>query len=220
MSLRQLSLTLDPDEARRLAEEELSKSTYDEAKPTWFDRLAQSIADFLTNLLNPSGGDGSLIGLIATVLVVLAIIAVVVVIIVRGRPRAFLTSKIPSDGLLFGEEETRTAAELRSAALERAAAADWTDAIVLQFRALARGTMERGAVADRPGATVTAFAREAARAFPQSDEELAQSARTFDDVRYLRKPGTKEAFDFLLRVDHDVQKQRPAELAELQGVTS
>ena len=36
----------DGDEARRWAEEELSKQRYAEAKPTWFDYLAEDVADF------------------------------------------------------------------------------------------------------------------------------------------------------------------------------
>ena len=48
----------------------------------------------------------------------------------------------------------------------RARAAEWDAAIVLRFRALARGCLERGVVDPPPGATVHAFARAAARAFP------------------------------------------------------
>ncbi|MEV5072232.1 DUF4129 domain-containing protein [Microbacterium sp. LMI12-1-1.1] len=201
-------LTPDGDEARRWAEEELSDPAYDIAEPTPFDRIARAIGDFIASLLNPdlSGGWGSTFALVAAIVVVVIIVAA---FLVWGVPRATRRAAARPP-LLFGETEHRSAAELRAAAAERARAADWEAAIVLRFRALARGCLERGVVDPPPGATVHAFARAAARAFPALAPRLEDAATAFDDVRYLRRPGTAELYRLVASVDDAVVSARPA----------
>ncbi|WP_146145332.1 DUF4129 domain-containing protein [Microbacterium timonense] len=208
-------LTPDGDEARRWAEQELSDPAYAIAEPTPFDRIARAIGDFITSLLNPdlSGGWGSTFALVAAVVVVAIIVAA---FLVWGMPRA--TRRAPARAAaLFGEDGQRSAAELRSAAAERARAAEWEAAIVLRFRALARGCLERGLVDLPPGATVHAFARAAARVFPALAGRLEDAASAFDDVRYLRRPGTPELYDAVAAVDDELAAARPP---VLEGATA
>jgi hypothetical protein len=206
-------LTPDGDEARRWAEEELSDPSYDIAEPTPFDRIARAIGDFIASLLNPdvSGGWGSTFALVAAIVVVVIIVAA---FLVWGVPRVTRRSA-PRTPLLFGDTEHRSAAELRDAAAERARASDWDAAIVLRFRALARGCLERGVVDPPPGATVHAFARAAARAFPALATRLEDAAAAFDDVRYLRRPGTAELYRLVAAVDDAVVSARPAAREEV-----
>lgn len=206
-------LTPDGDEARRWAEEELSDPSYDVAEPTPFDRIARAIGDFIASLLNPdvSGGWGSTFALVAAIVVVVIIVAA---FLVWGVPRVTRRSA-PRTPLLFGDAEHRSAAELRDAAAERARASDWDAAIVLRFRALARGCLERGVVDPPPGATVHAFARAAARAFPALATRLEDAATAFDDVRYLRRPGTAEVYRLVVAVDEAVVSARPAAREEV-----
>jgi hypothetical protein len=206
-------LTPDGDEARRWAEEELSDPSYDIAEPTPFDRIARAIGDFIASLLNPdvSGGWGSTFALVAAIVVVMIIVAA---FLVWGMPRVTRRSA-PRTPLLFGDTEHRSAAELRDAAAERARASDWDAAIVLRFRALARGCLERGVVDPPPGATVHAFARAAARAFPPLATRLEEAAAAFDDVRYLRRPGTAELYRLVAAVDEAVVSARPAAREEV-----
>ena len=126
-----------------------------------------------------------------------------------GRARAPRAARPRTPTALFGEAETRSAAELRRAAASHAAKGEWDAAIVLRFRALARGTVERGVVDTPPGATVHAFARAAARAFPASAADLEAAATAFDDVRYLRRPGTAELYRRVAEVDDRVAAARP-----------
>lgn len=200
-------LTPDGDEARRWAEKELSDPAYDIAEPTPFDRIARAIGDFIASLLNPdlSGGWGSAFAVIAAIVVGVVIVAA---FLVWGVPRMSRRAA-PRATLLFGEAEHRSAAELRAAAEERARAADWEAAIVLRFRALARGCLERGVVDPPPGATVHGFARAAARAFPAQATALDSAATAFDDVRYLRRPGTAELYQLVASVDDQVAGARP-----------
>ncbi|HYI51867.1 MAG TPA: DUF4129 domain-containing protein [Microbacterium sp.] len=209
-------LTPDGDEAREWAERELSEPAYAAAEPTPLDRIAQAVAEFIESLFGTqlSGDWGPWVALIAAIVVVLVIAAA---FLVWGVPRATGRARPGAD--LFGVDEQRSAAELRRDAASRAAKGEWDAAIVLRFRALARGLVERGAVDTPPGATVHAFARAAARGFPASADELESAAAAFDDVRYLRRPGTEELYRRIAAVDDTVTATRPV-LHELSGANS
>jgi hypothetical protein len=206
---------LEPDgeEARRWAENELSDPAYDIAEPTLLDRIAQAIADFLGNLLSTelSGQWGSLVAIIGAAVVIAVI---VVAFAVWGVPRSSRRARA-SGTALFGEVEGRSAAELRGAAASAARREDWDEAVVLHFRALARGCAERGVVDTPPGATVHAFARAAGRVFPALADRLEQAATAFDDVRYLRRPGTPELYRLVADADAAVVAARPASAVEV-----
>jgi hypothetical protein len=215
----EIPLVPDPDEARSWLEDELAKPAYAEAQPTWFDQMAKAISDFISSILNPQIGPGG--GMVVAAIIGVLIVAIIVAaVIVWGVPRARATSRLTADDLLFGEEETRTAAELRRAARQAAAASDWDEAVILRFRALARGLSERGAVRLGPGATVHAFAAQAAAAFPGEVTELNIAADLFDAVRYLRQPGTADAFERITGTDERLERTRPAALPELTAVTA
>ncbi len=209
-------LTPDGDEAREWAEQELSDPVYAAAEPTPLDRIAQAIGEFIESLFGTqlSGAWGPWVALVAAIVVFLVIAAA---FLVWGIPRA--TGRARANVPLFGEDEQRSAAELRRDAASLAVKGDWDAAIVLRFRALARGLVERGAVDTPPGATVHAFARAAARAFPASADDLESAAAAFDDVRYLRRPGTEELYRRIAAVDETVSAARPL-LGELSGATS
>lgn len=200
-------LTPDPDEARRWAERELADPAYDIAQPTPLDRVAQAIGDFLTSLFGAqlSGAWGSALAVVAAVVIV-AVIAVAFAI--WGRPRAAHRSLRPADAL-FDDAERRTAADLRRDAEAHASRGEWGPAVVLRFRALARGLDERGIVDAPPGATVHAFARAAGREFPDARTGLDAAAAAFDDVRYLRRPGTPALYRGVVDIDVSVSALRP-----------
>lgn len=200
-------LTPGPDEARRWVEQELARPDYAVAQPTPLDRIAQAIGDFLQGLLGaraPQGWDG----LLAILILVIVFGLLVAAFLIWGRPRLTARSHARVAELFDGDE--RTAGELRREADERVAAADWDAAIVLRFRGLARALAERGLVDPAPGATVHAFAREAARAFPGERPRLDAAATAFDDVRYLRRPGTAELHAVVAGADAALSAARPA----------
>lgn len=209
-------VTPDGDEAREWAERELSDPVYQAAEPTPLDRIARAIGDFLSSLFSTelSGDWGPWVALVAAVIVVLVIVTA---FLIWGVPRA--TGRSRGGAELFGEREERSAAELRRDAQAAAARGEWDAAIVLRFRALARGLLERGVVDTPPGATVHAFARAAARAFPEHADRLESAAEAFDDVRYLRRPGSAELYRRVVDVDETVAAARPA-LSESTAVAS
>jgi len=189
-------LTPDADQARRWAQEELSHPLYATAKPTLADRVAQAVSDFFASLFTsaPTGAWAWWVGVVAAVVVVLAIVAA---FFIWGRPRAALrTGRATGD--LFGEAEGRTAAQLRRAADAAVARGAWDEAVILRFRALARGLDEREVVTTGPGATAHSFARAAGRRIPSAATALESAAAAFDDVRYLRRPGSSALYQRVL----------------------
>lgn len=197
----------DGETGREWAERELSDPAYAQAEPTLFDRIARAIADFLGGLfdIELAGEWGPTFAIVAA-LVVTALI--VTALLIWGVPRSTRRATT-AVGTLFGEVEERSAAELRAAAASHASAGEWDAAVVVRFRALARGLVERDVVDVPPGATVHAFARSAARAFPRRADDLESAARAFDDVRYLRRPGTPELYRLVADVDDAVTAERP-----------
>jgi len=203
-------LTPDGDEAREWAERELTDPVYAAAEPTLLDRVARAIGDFLARLF--SGQLPAEWGpLLAVVAAAVAVILIVVAILVWGVPRP--TGRTAAKRELFGEAEKRSAAELRNAAASHAAREEWDAAIIVRVRALARSAAERGFVQTPPGATVHAFARAAGRVFPDYAGALEDTATIFDDVRYLRRPGSADLYSRVARVDDGIAASRPAELA-------
>lgn len=208
---------LDPDrdEAREWAERELADPAYAAAQPTPLDRLAQAVGDFLSDLLTPRG-DLEWSPVLAVAAVVLAVGLVVAAILIWGRPR--LAHRGPErSALLFGEAETRSAAQLRAVAAEHAARGEWDAAIVVRFRALARGLEERGVLEAPPGTTAQGLARRAVPAFPGEAAALHDAAGAFDDVRYLRRPGSRDLYTLVSALDDRIARARPAPLPEAVG---
>ncbi|MCJ1708933.1 DUF4129 domain-containing protein [Microbacterium sp. VKM Ac-2923] len=200
----------DPDQAREWAEQELADPTYQAAEPTFIDRIAQAVGRFLGDLLRvPDTSGWGPSALIVLAIVVAALI--VVALLIWGRPRLASRATPPAHALF--DDDVRSADELRADAGEAAARADWDHAIVLRFRAFARGLTERGLVDPPPGATVRAFCREAASALPSLASPLDTAAEIFDDVRYLRRPGTIERYRAIVDLDDQAVRTRPTPAA-------
>ncbi len=207
-------VTPDGDEARRWAESELAKPAYREAQPTLIDRISRAIGDFVRDLF--AGGlpdaTGAAFAIIAAIVVVALVISA---LLIWGVPRGRGRSRAVS-AELFGDPEARAAAELRRDAASLAAQGEWADAIVLRYRALARSLTERGVLETPPGTTVHAFARAASRPFAAFADDLESAATAFDDVRYLRRPGSREVYERVAAVDDGIAGARPAVADEVR----
>ncbi|GAA4769145.1 DUF4129 domain-containing protein [Microbacterium gilvum] len=205
-----LAFLPDGDDARDWAEDELSDPVYDAAQPNLVDRIAQAIADFVSGILNPQI-DGGWSPLLATVVIAVVALLVVAAFLIWGRPRSAGRAASAS-ALLFGDDAHRSAAELRADAARHAAASAWDAAIADAFRALARGLEERDLVDPAPGMTAQRFADLAVEPFPGHTAALHDAAASFDDVRYLRRPGARDTFDRIAALDAALGATRPAVL--------
>ena len=205
-----VGVPVDPDapDARSWLREELAKAQYTAARPTWFDRVAQTFLDWLQSLTLPSGGGASWLPVLATLVVIAAIVASWLVF---GAPKLALRRRISSE--LFGAVDQRSSAEMRTAASRAASVGDWSLACEEIFRAVARGLAERTVLTVTPGTTAHDFAARAGLAFPQSGAALSSAADIFDRVRYLEQAGTEAEYRALTELDAELGAASPAPLA-------
>ena len=191
------------EEARRWLVDELAHPAYQAARPTWFDQLSKAVADWIGGLFAGGGGSGGLLPVIAVIAIA---VLITVAVIVFGLPR--LNRRARSSSTLFGDEDARSATEMRRAAEAAAAAGDWATAIIERFRAIARTASDRTLVSVHPGTTADDFARRAASAFPFAGSRLSDAARAFDAVRYLGAGGSSDAYEAVTALDHELSEAK------------
>jgi hypothetical protein len=206
------AIPVDPDspEAQRWLIEELAKSPYQTARPSWLDQLAKTITDWITSLVNGLGsvqvpGAGTALNLVVGAMV---IVLLVIAFLVFGLPR--LNRRSAVTGELFGEDDARDAASLRRDAERAAESGDYTTAITELFRALARRLDERTLVSFFPGSTARDVAVRAGQVFPDAAGPLLDAARAFDGVRYLDAVGTAAQWERLVALERELRSARPA----------
>lgn len=205
---------VDPDapEATNWLIDELSKPVYQAAKPTLFDRIAQSISDWIGSLQLGAAQGPPAFGI--GVVIVLVVVGLIVAFLIFGVPR--LNRRSAVTGSLFGEDDVRTAAVMRRDAQAAAARGDYSAAVAEMFRAIARGLAERTIVTTTPGTTARDFAVRSGRVFPGFAPRLVDAATAFDAVRYLGREGTHEQYEAIAALESELNAARPV----LEGVSS
>jgi hypothetical protein len=206
LSTQAFAVPVDPDgpDAQQLLARELAKAEYLKAQPSPFDRAVSGFFNWLNSLqLVQPNGPPSL-----ALLIVLAIIVagIVIAVLVFGVPRVNRRSTVT--GALFGENDERSAEQMRSAAERAAAASDYATAIAEMFRAIARGLAERTVLSIFPGTTAHDFAIRAGGVFAHFSAELAAAATSFDAVRYLGKQGTASEYHAIEKLERDLRLSR------------
>ncbi|PZQ89745.1 MAG: DUF4129 domain-containing protein [Leifsonia xyli] len=211
----------DRDDARRLLQQELEKSRYQEQQssnetPEWLRKLYE----WFNDLINSLSGEGSVPAWVV-VLVIVGIAIVVVAFLLFGVPRLRARSSLARGDELFEADDHRDAAAMRRDADAAARAGRWREAIAERFRAIARALHERTLVTTVPGSTAHDVARRAAGPLPEHAASLEQAATDFDAVRYLDDPGDRERYERLVALDTAIQHTRPRlDAAELAPVTA
>ncbi|AZZ49324.1 DUF4129 domain-containing protein [Rathayibacter rathayi] len=213
MILAAVPLDPDADEARRLLLEELADPRYRAAEPTLFDRVVQAIRDWFASLTLQ--GDGSPVPVAAVIGVLVLVVLVVAALLIAGRPRAARRSAVT--GAVLADDDTRSAATLRSLAEEAAARGDWDEALVERFRALVRSLDERTVLPVSPGTTAFGLSSRASAAFPSSATALRRTAEDFDRVRYLGQPSGRAEYERVAALDRELAAASP--ILDALGVT-
>jgi hypothetical protein len=207
--ISEIPLIPDGEQARDWAVQELADPVYQAAQPTWFDRAAQAARDALASLFSPDVAP-EWAAILALVVAIIAIAVIVIAILVWGVPRR-TSSRRARTGELFGDIDYRTAEGLRTAAEAARNRRDWDTAIVLRFRAAARGLDERGLIELAPGTTARQFAvRADALAAPVS-AGAREAATVFEDVRYLQRPGTETGYVVVAAADSALARLESAQ---------
>lgn len=196
----------DQPEAQDWVLEELSKPQYQAARPTLWDQLIDGLIEWITSFQIGTVQGPPAFGL--GIVIVLVAAALVVALIVFGRPRLNKRSKV--SGSIFGDDDVRTAAQLRDAAARAAAAGDWASAITELFRSIARNLSEREMLITFPGTTAHEFGVRGGRLFPDHTDALSAAAASFDRVRYLGGAGSREEYEQVAALERALRNARPA----------
>jgi hypothetical protein len=105
-------------------------------------------------------------------------------------------------------DEVVTADELRARAAAALAAGRFEEAVVEGFRAVAARQVERGRLADAPGATAHEVAEALAREYAAMADDVHRSARLFDEVLYGDRPATRQQAESVLALDDGLVVRR------------
>ena len=105
-------------------------------------------------------------------------------------------------------EEAVSADELRARAEAALEAGRFEEAVVEGFRAVAVRQVERGRLADTPGATAHEVAVALAGAYAARADQVHRGARLFDEVLYGERPATREQAASVLALDDDLVARR------------
>ena len=201
-----LAAPVGGDEARRAAEEELSKGIYHQNDPGPIERAVERALEWLDDLLSRAVGatPGGAMG----VLVLFALVAALVAVVLwRTGPLRRGARTGPAAVELSGD---LTADEHRRRADAHAAEGRFAEAVRERMRAIVRELESRGVLDPRPGRTADEIAREAGALVPVVASDLRTAASVFDEVWYGGRPATAQADAAIRQAD---QRLRQAQLS-------
>jgi hypothetical protein len=182
----------DPDEVRRLAEEILSDSRYDEPPTPLMERFWGWVADRIADLLEllASGGGGGLLAW-AVLVLALAVVAFAVWRAVRAWPRATRGQEADVAAMV---ELTRTPAAWRAEAERLEGEGRWAEGLLCRYRALVGELVADGAIPEAPGRTAREYVGDVRAARPAGADAFAEATDLFEAVWYGAAPsGPAEA---------------------------
>jgi hypothetical protein len=194
---------LDPTggDARSALRRELLRPEYND------QNVVQRVIDWFERRL------GGLIDATSTSPVISTLLAMVIlVVLVLGLAllvsRVRRTARVAARRRAVLTDEVVTAGELRTRAQAALAAGRFEDAVVDGFRALAVRQVERGRLADSPGATAHEVAASLASEYPDHDSRVSAAAVLFEQVLYGGRPADRAQADSVLRLDDDLAVRR------------
>lgn len=197
--------TPDAEEARRAAEEELSRPIYVDRKGI-LARIWEWIEKYL---VGDSLGTQAprWLSLLLVALLAAAIIAVLLLIL---RKLALPARAAQQDAPLFSDERDST--ELARAADAAAAQGNYATAVVERFRAIIRSLDETGVIEEYPGMTALESVALTAQALGPTElvSRLGRAAELFDAVRYGKVASTPEQDEWMRTLAQDVLRAAPA----------
>ncbi|MDE0573821.1 DUF4129 domain-containing protein [Demequina sp. B12] len=195
-------VTPDADEARRWAEEELSRPEYREEGQPWYER----VMEWFNELLDNAGAVASGFPLTA-VLIAIAVTAVIVGVVIWIVMGPMRRSGVSASEAAFEPGDTRSAEQMRAAAHAAAQRDNWDLATMEMFRALVRGLDERGAI-DLTAGTTAHEAATAVDRLPLAAGRAAGAAQLFDEARYGDGGLDKAAWEHAASLEKDLRNTR------------
>lgn len=208
-----LAAPLDPGngEARRWAEEEVSKKAYQPPEPSWWDRFNERVWGWIAEHLSEIFRGSDTLRTVVIVLAALLVLGLVLVVVryVRRRPRLPRTATSSrTEVVVTGAPQS--ARELRAEAENRFAAGDHDAAVIAAVRALARRAIERSLLADEPSLTAHEVAVELAERFAGHRVELLAAADLFDAVAYGDRHASASAARAVIDLERTIDSAKPS----------
>jgi hypothetical protein len=183
---------VDPDEARRTADDILDDAAYAEPTQSLLDRAVEWIGDRLGQAFDllPGTGPGSGVAWVFVVALV-ALAAWLLVRALRAPSRRRSDEDAP---VRYGTETARDAAVWLDEAARLAAAGDHRGALRCRHQALVARLVTDGVVADVSGRTAGEYERLAALAMPDDADRLRRLTDRFDGAWYGGHPVDADAY--------------------------
>lgn len=203
-------LVPDGDEARRWAEEELSKSIYHGDGESLLEKALNAIAELFSRAEASSNVPT---GTVALGIVIALLVVLGLSFLIYGPLRRVRKVKANSHDVL--RDDTRSAEEFRAAALAHEKAGHWSLAVLERFRGLTRALIERAILDDRPGQTAYEVTRDAGPRLPEVAGDIQRAGELFDRVCYGEIPATAAEAAWIREVDERTSLARPNRQAVL-----
>jgi hypothetical protein len=190
-----------PDEARTKLRRELLRPEYNEQNVvqrvlTWLERQLGKGLDV--------AADAPPLSTLAAMVILVGLVALIGWLLSRARR----TARSRDDGRAVLTDEVISADELRARAEAALAEGRHEDAVVDAFRAVATRQVERGLLADAPGATAHEVALALGREFPHLRERVDRCGALFDAVLYGDRPATSTQAAGVLALDDELLVRR------------
>ncbi len=207
MSVLSVALLLEPpvvpspEEAESLLRRELIKPEYHEENV--LETILRWIERWIGRALDAANGTPPLSAFASMVVLVLLVGGIAWML---SRARA--TARTDREQRAVLTDEKISAAELRTRAERAFAEERFEDAVVDAYRALAVRQVERGRLADTPGATAHEVARALAAEYPHQRPRVDVSAALFDAVLYGDRPASRDQAAGVLALDDELATLR------------
>lgn len=190
-----------PDEARSELRRELLRPEYNEQNLvrralTWAERRLGSFLD--------AASDAPPLSTLAAMLILVSLVGLLAWLLSRARRTARGRDEVRA----VLTDEVVSADELRARAEAALADGRHEDAVVDAFRAVATRQVERGRLADAPGATAHEVALALGHEFPHLRERVEQGGVLFDAVLYGDRPATAPQARAVLALDDELLVRR------------
>jgi hypothetical protein len=195
----------DPDEARRLAEEILSRPEYRPPTEAWWQTALDWVQERFARLLGTlvGGGTGQAIGWVVVAVVLAAVVVLVVRLVRSGRLPAHggAPSPPPADG--------EPSVDWQAEADRLEAAGRWREGLRARYRALVVRLGARGAIDPAAARTTGDHRAEVSDRAPGAAAGFDAAAELFDRAWYGGRPtGAEESRRFAELADA-VEKDLP-----------
>lgn len=192
--IRTATSDVDPEQARSWLRQELLDPAYHQEN--LLQRLMRWAEEWIDRALAATSGLSS-ISFVGLLVVLLVLALVIAYSLSRFRSRADVRSRRHTPDVL---EQNLTAAELLARAQAARDQGLLRDAAIDAFRAAAVAQVERGTVAERPGATAHEVAAEVHRLDPDAGAAFLAAADLFDIALYSDRSVVPQDVDQLLQL--------------------